>query len=367
METENEQINEQMAELEDNAAEETVEETEAPAEGETEEASPGEEGTEEAEGEEGAEEGAEGEEGEEEEPAYKPATKFKAGVYNKETRQLEQKEFDIDPRFHSLMTDPESEKAVRELHEKAFGLESVKERFQETKQAYSEVAQENTQIKGSINSLRSTYQAAVQTGNWHKLDNFFQQLQIPQEHILRYAMAKVELNEMDPAQRNAILAQQESENRAEMLARQQADTSAQAATQAAELKRMMVDATLAQPAVASLVEAFDARVGKPDSFKNAMIAEGQLAWATEQVDLTPQQAAQRVISKYGLQTDNPLVPPAQKTGAGQGTPAGGQKRVIVQRTDKTIPNVGGNSNSPLAKKPKSMDDVLKYRKREHGF
>lgn len=317
---------------------------------ESEEASPGEE--------EESEENEESEEGED----YKPNLKFKAGVYNKETRQLEQKEYDIDPAFASLMTDAEGEKKVRELHEKAFGLESVKERFTETKNQLAEAQTEVRDIKGSIDGLRNTYQSAVRTGNLHKLDSFFNTLQIPQEVILRYAMAKVELNEMDPAQRNAILGQIQSEEHAERLAQQQEQLQAQTAQQAQELKAQLVEAVLARPEVSELQNLFDERTGKPGSFKQAVYREGMLAWQTEGVDLPPQAAVQRVINNYGLQTPNHGLAKSEQTVA---KPGGGKQ--VIRKATQTIPNVGGNSNSPLAKKPKSMEDVLKYRKQEYGF
>ena len=151
------------------------------------------------------------EEGEEVDPAaaeaFKPNLSFKAGVYNKETKDLEQKDYTIDPKFAAIMKDPESEKLVRELHEKAFGLDSVKERYTETRGQLQQVSQVNRELQGGISDLRKTYQSAVQTGNWHKLDKFFATLQIPQENILKYAMAKVQLSEMPEAQRNAILGQ----------------------------------------------------------------------------------------------------------------------------------------------------------------
>lgn len=341
------------------SAEETTESegSDAPNESETEETSPG-EGQEEE-----AAEGEGGEEEESEEEAHKPALKFKAGVYNKETRALEQKEFDIDPRFHEVMKDPEAEKLVRELHEKAYGLESVKERFNESKQQMSELVNENREIKTGIDGLRSTYQTAVKTGNLHKLDSFFNTLQIPQEVILRYAMAKVELNEMDPAQRNAIMGQLQSEERAEALARQQEQLQAQNATQTQTTKALMVDAVLARTEVADLQKVFDERVGKPGAFKEAVYREGMLAWELEKTDLPPQEAVQRVIKNYGLNTPNHAL--ARPETAANGASNGGKK--VVKRTTATIPNVGGNSNSPLAKKPKNMEELLKYRKAEHGF
>lgn len=333
----------------------TEEGTETPPE-ETEDPSPGE-------GEE-TEEGDEG--GEEEEPAYKANTKFKAGVYNKESKQLEQKEYDIDPRFAGLMTDADSEKAVRELHEKAFGLESVKERFNEAKQEITTVRKENEGIKGSIDYLRNVYRESTKPGgNIHKMDEFFQRLQVPQEVLAKYMLAKIELNEMPPEQRNAILGQMETERQAANIARQRDELDVQNQQRAIELKNQATDLVLARPELAALSSAYDDRVGTPGSFKHAMFKEGMLAWQTEGMDISPQEAAQRVIKNYGLDSGKHNLPPAKQPGAGsQAAPNG---KTVVQRTNKTIPNVGGSAGSPLAKGPKNMDELLKYRKEAHGF
>lgn len=295
-------------------------------------------------------------------PAYKPNLVFKAGVYNKETKDLEQKDYTIDPKFASIMKDPESEKLVRELHEKAFGLDSVKERYTETRGQLQQVSQVNRELQGGINDLRKTYQSAVQSGNWHKMDKFFSTLQIPQENILKYAFAKVQLNEMDPAQRNAIMGQIEAENRAETLAQQQSQAQQGSQTQAQQYRQLQIEVVMNKPEVSELAKAFDARAGKPGAFEDAVRREGSLAWHSGQ-DIPPQQAVERVIENYGLKSG--VSTTAAQTPAVT-TPAPG-KPALVQRTTQTIPNVQGRSTSPIkTPKPKSIDDLVKYRKEQYG-
>lgn len=302
-------------------------------------------------------------EGEEtEEPAFKPNLVFKAGIYNKETKDLEQKDYTIDPKFASIMKDPESEKLVRELHEKAYGLDSVKERYTETRGQLQQVSQVARELQGGIADLRKTYQSAVQTQNWHKLDKFFATLQIPQENILKYAMAKVQLNEMDPVQRNAIVGQLEAENRAEALAQQQSQTQQGTQTQAQQLRQLQIEVVMNKPEVSALAKAFDDRAGKPGAFLDAVRREGSLAWHSGQ-DIPPHQAVERVIENYGLK--NGVSQPAAQTP--QTTVPAPGKTALVQRTTQTIPNVQGRSTSPIkTPKPKSVDDLIKYRKENYG-
>lgn len=306
-------------------------------------------------------------EDEEETPAaeaFKPNLGFKAGVYNKEKKDLEQKDYQIDPKFAAIMKDPESEKLVRELHEKAYGLDSVKERYTETRSQLQQASQENRELQGGIADLRKTYQSAVQTENWHKLDKFFATLEIPQAVVLKYAMAKVQLNEMDPAQRNAILGQIEAENKAETLAQQQTQAQQTTVTHAQQLRQLQIEVVMNKPEVSSLAAAFDQQAGRPGAFLEAVRREGSLAWHSGQ-DIPPQMAVERVIENYGLK-NRTTTPAAAQPPAAAVTPTPG-KPALVQRTTQTIPNVQGRSTSPIkTPKPKSVDDILKYRKENYG-
>ncbi len=339
------------------------------------------EATEEAEGQAGAEAGEaereeleaeEAAEGEEEEEAseHTPNLKFKAGVFNKETKDIDQKEYEIDPRFAAIMKTPEDEKLVQELHQKAYGLESVKDRLADTRVALQSTVEENEEIKGGIQELRTIYQTAVQTQNPHKLDKFFAKLQIPQNVILDYALAKVQLNEMqqeNPAQAQAILSRLEAENRAEELAQQREQATQNAITQEQRANFLQTDFILQQPEVSALAQEFNSRFPKEENaFRARVIEEGRLAYALSQgrVKLTPQQAINSVIEKFALKT-SPLVPQSQAAAsvpAKKAAPAAPAKRTVA-----TLPNVQGRSTSPLKQpKPRSIEDLKKISRDMYG-
>lgn len=310
-------------------------------------------------------EASEGEDGGEEK--FSPNLKFKAGIWDNDKKIVEQKEYEIDKRFQDIMKDPESEKLVRELHEKAYGIDAVKGRYQEARESLQSVMDENRDIKASIDGVRNIYQTAVRTGNLHKLDVFFEKLSIPQEVILKYALAKVELNEMTPEQRRDVEARLLAERRAEELSVAQETQREILSRQAQEMKHNLVDAVLERPAIAALSEAFDASRDKPGAFKEAVYREGQLAWATEGIDISPQEAVNRVIENYGLKNSTPgKQPVGGETPQNPGVTIGAEGKKIVRRTEKTIPNISGRSTSPLGGKMKSVDDLVKYRRENYG-
>lgn len=317
----------------------------------------------------GDEEDAEGGEEVSEEDEVDSKLTFKAGVYNKETKSLEQKEFQIDPKFKSLMKDPEGEKLVRELHEKAYGLESVKERYNETRQIATEMATENKEIKHQLGKLGQTYRSAVQSGNLHKLDGFFEQMQIPQEVIMQYAIAKAELQEMDPSQRQAIEGRLSAERQAEHLAEQQARTDQQYADQETQIKQLQMESLMARPDISTMASSFDERLGKPGAFQAEVVRTGQLAWFQRRQNLSPEQAMNEVIRMHNLKAqdqnqNNQNGNQNSRPGNGNGS---ANKQVIIRNGGaKTLPNVQGRTASPLKQKPKSIEDLNKIRKELYG-
>lgn len=308
---------------------------------------------------------ASAEEGEEdsEQPGHKPNFKFKAGIYNKETKELGQKELEIDKSFAPLMKTPEGEKLIRELHEKAHGLDSVKERLAEAKNYSQQIAKENSDITGSINELRTIYQSAVKTKNYHKLDSFFEKLNVSPEVVLNYAYEKAKLMEMPPEQRQVVESRLEADRRADELSKQNSHYSEEMVALAQQTKTLQLQTVLASPEISQLAQAFDERLSKPGAFEQAVIRAGQVAWALEKKNLTVPEAVRAVINDYGLTTKPNLPPGKQSAQAADGS---GVKKPVIQRETQTIPNVQGRSSSPLAKKPRSVEDIKKYYKENYA-
>lgn len=359
------------------AVNETVNET--PAQGDQ-TPTPGSEGQTAPEGTEAPAEGSEapapelGADGKPVVPAFKPQTKFKAGIFNKESRDFEQKEFEIDKRFHALMKDPESEKLVRELHTKAYGLEGVKARLDDTRSQLGEVAKENHRITSSVQDLKGIYQTAVKTQDWLKLDSFFQKLSIPEDHILNYALEKVKLNDLaqtNPAAYQDRIARRNAEIQAEQIQQDLQRNQSQAMQQAYETKMIQIDMALTSPTVAEIAKDFDTRSGREGAFKDMVKREGEYAYLQSQgrVDLTPQQAIERAMATLGLKAGAPAKAPTPgqpNPAAPQGTPNTLNGKPVVQRTNAAIPNINGTGASPLKPKVRSIDDIKNYAKQHHG-
>jgi hypothetical protein len=283
-------------------------------------------------------------------PEFKPNYKLK----------VLDKEHEIPKEFQSLIKDSASEKQVREIFEKAYGLDSVKPKYQDLKTKYAETAQKYEGVTHALSDLRNTYNSAVQEGNFLKLDKFFEKLEIPEEVILKYALAKVELNEMAPEQKALMEGKLKVERQNEEFSQNLSRTQELMAEQAVQMKMFQFESSLARPDVRSFSENFDRSFAKPGAFKEEVRKAGELAWYTEKVDLTPDQAIERVMGRYGN-----LVKPVA-TPATEGTaelPIGEpQKKVVVKPHTQTIPNISGKGTSPLKTKPKSIQDLKELAK-----
>jgi hypothetical protein len=281
--------------------------------------------------------------------AFKPNVKFKAN----------EKEMEIPKEYHSLMKDAASEKAVKELFEKAYGLDSVKQKLVNTRQEREQLLQETQGYKQAIGKARNIYQSAVQTGNWHKMDDFFKSLGVSPDHVMSYAIEKAKLHEMEPNQRKLIEAKLQAERDYESEQESRMGFQEQIQKQAQELKRVQFETFMSRQDVQSFEQKLDSAFSKPGLFRQEIIAAGEQAWFSEGRDIPVDEAIKRVIGKYGLTAQMPSnatqVAPTQ-------VPSG---KKVIQKAASTIPNVSGsNGSSPLSsQKPKSLDDIKKLRDR----
>jgi len=270
---------------------------------------------------------------------YTPGTKFK----------VLDKEHEISKEFHSMMTDAETERKVKELHEKAYGLDIVKPKYIEVRDERNALRKENGELQGGIQELRDIYQKATSPGgNLLHLDKFFKNLQIPEDVILQYAISKVEFSELPPEHKQVIAGRMAAEQRAEELEKSNQSTQSQLQELSAQNLQNAFNQGIANPQVKPLADVFDARAGKPGAFAQEVIMAGKMAWyeSDGKVLLSPEQAIQQVIERHSLTVPAaaPKVAPAP-----QEAPA--------KKPAATIPNVSGRSASPLPSKPRSVEDL----------
>lgn len=278
------------------------------------------------------------EESAKEQPAYTPNYKLKVMDQEKE----------IPEKFRELIKDAETEKEVREIFEKAYGLEFAKPKHEAREHQFNTLQAEHNQVIGSINEIKHLYQKG-------DMDGFFEKLAIPPQKVLQYALEKLKYEELPPEQKAMIDAQKNAEKERYRVERESQTNTSYLQNQVAQARRMVLDSELARPDVKSMVDTFDSRMGKPGAFVQEVIRRGKLTWIESgyKVDLTPRQAIDEVVKLFGLEDGGQ----ASSNPTQAGAPASAAKPKTA-----TIPNVGaGRPSAPLKSKPKSIEDLKKLR------
>lgn len=292
--------------------------------------------------------------------AVDPASTPEAPVYNPNFKfKVMDKEHEIAEQFRSIIKDADTEKLVRELHEKAYGLDVVKPRFNDLREKYKSVEQEARGYKEGIGELREHYTRG-------DFDSFFKKLNIPQEKVLQWVLDKAHYNELPPEQRQVLDAKRYAEQRAAALEKEHAATQSKYEDALVQAKARDLQIALDRDDVRQFAESFDARAGKPGSFLEEVIQRGELAWYTSKgkIELTPEQAIQEVLTRYqGLVQPKPKEAPMIPV---NGQDPNGQAPAHAPAASKapTIPNIGGRQASSVSKsKPKSIDDLKQLYKK----
>ena len=268
-----------------------------------------------------------------EKPVYTPNYKFK--VMNKE--------FEIDEWLRPAVKNQDVEKKIKDLYEKAYGLEAIKPKHESMKEEFDQLKQKSIQTDQALETLGKF----VQEGDF---DSFFEGLNIPKNKILEYALDLVKREQMSPEQKTqweASKAAREAARYYEVQNQKLLESQQQFAVQQ---RTFELDIALQQSEAKVFADAYNAGMGTPEAFKDYCIQIGQ-AYAARGQDIPATQAVSEAIKH--LRAINPSLG-AQTQSA---TP-------VVQASQKpVIPNIQGRGTSAVKTAVKSLDD-LKRRARE---
>lgn len=270
-----------------------------------------------------------------EKPAYTPNFKFKVG----------DNEHEIDEMFRALIKDADTEKKIRELHEKALGLDWQKPKYEKLKTEHQEVATKYSNIDRSLKTLSMFVQN-------NDLGSFFQAINIPKQMVFQYVKNELAKMEASPEQR-AIMEQQEHDRRRLIdLQQENEDLRSQTTTSTIQARGVELDNALASANVANLATQFDAKMGK-GAFKREVINRGIIAYNTTGEEIPVAQAVEEAVAYwsnlFGAEPQIPA-PTAQPTQAAPQAP---------EQPAPTLPNVSGRGTSPIKTGPRSIADLKK--------
>lgn len=264
------------------------------------------------------------------EPAYTPNYKFVV--------RDEEKEF---PEWiRGVVKNPDIEKSVREIMEKAEGLPYVKER--------------RDYLENENKTLRTQYtpivKSAEQLAGYLKnkdYKSFFDFAGIPQQELFKFVYDELQLSE-NPQQlqaRDQLRAQQ-----AQMRELEERYQEAQQQTEmmAAERLTWELRSEMSKPEISELVSQFDAAAGKAGAFEAEVRRRGSYYYKEHGQVVPPADVVSEVANllKWQRNANQPQSP--------QATPS---RRIVP-----TLPNIKGGNTSPAKVVPKSLDDLRKLAK-----
>lgn len=268
-------------------------------------------------------------------PTFTPNYKYKVG----------DDEHEIEEMYRSLMKDAETEKKIREMHEKARGLDWQKPKYEKLKTEHQEVSTKYQNLDRSLQTLSKFVQN-------DDLGSFFEGVNIPKQKVFEYVKKELEKMEASPEQR-AIIEQQETERKKLFnLQQENEELRSRYSSESTQARVMELDTALSRPEVTSIASQFDAKMGS-GAFKREVINRGILAFQTQGIEIPVLQAVSEAVAQW-----SPLFAQAQQTPAGEQSPESPAPQAFGQ-PKPVMPNLGGRSTSPLKSGPRSIADLKK--------
>jgi len=271
---------------------------------------------------------------------YSPNFKFKVLDQEKE----------FDDFLKGVVKDADTEKKVRELYEKAYGIEHVKSDRQRLRE---QTQFQQTEISRHVHTVNGVNQMLANKDYDNLLGSV---LKIPEDDILRHAQKILQLREMPPEQRQAYDNAAQARQRVTELEYQNQQISQSHEQVAVSARTQELDWTLQRPDFSQLANAYDQRIGRQGAFREAVIERGKYAAYATGKDLSPEQAANEVLQFLG---GSQALMPAQNHAqvvSQESTTQGFQERKPV------ITNIQGRGTSPAKKVVKSIADLRKRAK-----
>jgi len=261
---------------------------------------------------------------------------------------VKDKALEFDDFIKPIVKNKELETKIREMYEKAYGIDEVKS----VRDTFKTQAEEWKGKYGQVEQSLQTLGGYVKKGDFR---TFFQALNIPKDKIIQYAIEELKYQDLPADQRAALEQQRQSQAEFEQAQQQNQMLQTQMQQMAVQQATFELDQALNRPDAVQVAQAYDARAGKLGAFKAEVIRRGQYYEAVHKISPPASQLVAEVLNLVGVQ--------AQAQQGSQATSIGTPSQVVQAQKDKpVIPAFqGGGAKSPAAKIPTSIDDLRKMR------
>ena len=285
---------------------------------------------------EGGESGGESKEaGEEDKGAEPPAftPNYKVKVMDNEV--------EIDDFLRSGITDAEKEKKVRELYEKAYGLDHYKTKYSNLETTHKEILPKFQQYEGVLATL-------AEARNQGDVERILELAGVDEDKFWTFVKSKVEFLQKSPEEQAEINRVRELQMRERHSQVELHTMREQYQQQLRDMKNFELQNELSKPEVAEAVKGIDARLGQPGSFVQWVRNIGMMEFQRTKKDISAKEAVERVLKLAGWEH--------------QGQAASQQATVVapvVQKGLKTLPKINNASGGAVGGKVRSLADLQK--------
>jgi len=248
------------------------------------------------------------------EPAFTPNLKYKAFG----------QEHDIPEKFRGLITDPESEREVHQVFERAHAFDRYKATLT---QLDADIKQKIVPELQFYRQTKDNFNALLQKGD---IFGVLGKMGMPREKVLQAVADRIRIEQLPPEQREAYDAREHAQAISEQAASQIQQMQLRMQNLESLAKHSAIQSTFARGDVRSVADDFDKRVGQTGSFEALVRDHGALLYSQGK-DITPEEAVQAVMQRFGLSV------PAQPAAAPAKTPQ--QVRPVTTTPMKVLPNV----------------------------
>lgn len=278
-------------------------------------------------------------------PAFEPNFKYKAALQEKEIEEF----------WRPLIKDADSEQRVKEALTKLDGFDSVKS-------SREKIFNDYQSLQGDYSAQAQVVQRVESALERGDLSSAFRQLGLKDEDVFKYTQSRLQMMDLPPEQQRALQEAEEARHKNYETQDQITQLQQMYETQAVQARTMQLDFVLSRPDVSESASKWDSLTGKSGAFRDLIIQEAQAAHFQQGVDLSADQAAQRVLQKFGsLLGQNAGGVPAQVVPQAQ-APLSQTPYAQQTQSKPVIPAVTGQGATPIKKAPRSLDDLKKIQK-----
>ena len=253
-----------------------------------------------------------------------------------------------------MIKDAETEKKLRDLYERAHGIDFVKQQRDKIRNEFQSVKQQHDPLVAELSQVGKFLQNK-------DFNSFFGKFNIPKEAIVQWVADELNFQQLPQDQRQKLEAARTVQERAYSLEQEnqtlkQQYEQHQVATLDSQIKQVM-----AHPQVVEGMSIFDVRFGHLGAFQEEMIRRGDYYYQTTGKLVPPDVIAVEVMKMSGLWNETPGQQAAPQQSAAPQVVEAPQAKPVIK-------NIAAKSSgaSPVKKTYKSMEELKERYKQLSG-